>query len=226
MKLYRQVIPGIFLERPNRFIARVRTEGGIEICHVKNTGRCRELLLPGAEVTLSVSDNPERKTRCDLVAVKKGDLFINMDSQAPNQAAREALPRLIPGLTQIKPEAAFGRSRLDFYAEAGERKLFLEVKGVTLEENGAALFPDAPTERGVKHLKELEACLGAGYDAAVLFVIQMKGPVCFRPNRKTHPAFADALAHAKDAGVRILAYDCIVTPEGMTLDQPVAVEYV
>lgn len=222
MKLYRQVIPGIFLERPNRFIARVRTEKGVEVCHVKNTGRCRELLLPGAEVTLSVSDRPERKTRCDLVAVKKGDLYINMDSQAPNRAAEEALPRLFPGLTRVKPEAVFGQSRLDFYLEAGERRIYLEVKGVTLEENGVALFPDAPTERGIKHLRELEACLRAGYEAAALFVIQMKGPVCFRPNRLTHPSFADALRHARDAGVRILAYDCLVTPDGMALDQPVS----
>ena len=157
MRLYERVIPGIFLERPNRFIARVRTEAGEEICHVKNTGRCRELLLPGAEVTLSVAANPRRSTRCDLVAVQKGGLYINMDSQAPNAAAREALPLLFPGLTRVRPEAACGASRLDFYLEQGERKTYLEVKGVTLEENGDALFPDAPTERGAKHLRELAA---------------------------------------------------------------------
>lgn len=221
MRLYERVIPGVFLQRPNRFIARVRTAAGEEICHVKNTGRCRELLLPGAAVTLAVSSNPDRKTRCDLVAVKKGDLYINMDSQAPNLAAREALPRLFPGLTHVKPEAVFGASRLDFYLEQGEKKTFLEVKGVTLEENGAALFPDAPTERGVKHLKELEGCLRAGYGAAVLFVIQMRGVTRFSPNARTHPAFAQALRRAAETGVRVMAYDCIVTDRDMTLNAPV-----
>ncbi len=224
MKLYRQVTEGAFIDRPNRFIAHVRTPEGIETCHVKNTGRCRELLLPGAAVTLAVSENPERKTRCDLVAVQKGPLFINMDSQAPNLAAQEALPRLYPGLTFMKPEAKFGGSRLDFYLEAGRRRIFLEVKGVTLEEAGAALFPDAPTERGRKHLRELAACVAAGYEAALLLVIQMKGVRVFRPNRRTDPAFADALIRARDAGVRLLAYDCVVTPDSMTLDQPVPIE--
>ena len=223
MRLYERVIPGIFLERPNRFIARVRTEAGEEICHVKNTGRCRELLLPGAEVTLSVAANPRRSTRCDLVAVQKGGLYINMDSQAPNAAAREALPLLFPGLTRVRPEAACGASRLDFYLEQGERKTYLEVKGVTLEENGDALFPDAPTERGAKHLRELAALAGAGWGAAVLFVIQMKGVRRFLPNARTDPAFARALLQARDAGVRVLACDCLVTPEGMTLDAPVPV---
>ena len=224
MKLYDQVICGEFLSRPNRFIANVRTESGLEVCHVKNTGRCRELLLPGAQVTLSVSDQKNRKTRCDLVAVQKGDLYINMDSQAPNRAAAEAMPRLFPGLTLLRPEAAFGESRLDFYLEQGDKKTFVEVKGVTLEENGIALFPDAPTERGVKHLTELENCLKAGYGAAILFVIQMKGPRLFRPNWATHPAFGEALAHAKRAGVTLLAYDCLVTPDSMTLDSLVPME--
>ena len=224
MKLYDQILPGTFLSRPNRFIAKVQTENGIETCHVKNTGRCAELLVPGAEVTLAVGSNPNRKTRCDLVAVQKNDLYINMDSQAPNHAAQEALPHLFPGLTLLKPEARFGASRLDFYLEQGEKKTFVEVKGVTLEENGVALFPDAPTERGVKHLTELENCLKAGYGAAILFVIQMKGPRLFRPNWATHPAFGEALAHAKRAGVTLLAYDCLVTPDSMTLDSPVPME--
>lgn len=224
MKLYDQVIFGEFAARPNRFIARVKTESGLETCHVKNTGRCRELLIPGAEVTLSVSRNPERKTRCDLVAVQKSGLYINMDSQAPNAAAGEALPRLFPGLTLLRPETVFGESRLDFYLEQGEKKSFVEVKGVTLEENGIAMFPDAPTERGVKHLKTLERCVKEGYGAAVLFVIQMKGVHRFVPNRKTHPAFADALLSASEAGVRILAYDCKVTPDSMTLCDPVPVD--
>jgi len=223
MKLYDEVIPGTFLERPNRFIAHVRTEAGAETCHVKNTGRCRELLLPGAEVTLAVSKNPNRKTRCDLVAVKKGGLFINMDSQAPNRAAAEALPRLFPGLTALRPEAAFGASRLDFYLEQGEKGTYVEVKGVTLEEDGRALFPDAPTERGIRHLHELENCLRAGFGAAVLFVIQMKGVRSFSPNEKTHPAFARALRRAQAAGVAVLAWDCRVTPDSMTLDAPVPV---
>ncbi len=223
MKLYDEVLDGTFLRRPNRFIAHVQTENGVEICHVKNTGRCAELLIPGVGVTLAVGKNPDRKTRCDLVAVQKGPLYINMDSQAPNRAAAEALPRLFPGITLIRPEAAFGASRLDFYLEQGEKKTFLEVKGVTLEENGLALFPDAPTERGVKHLKELENCLRAGFGAAVLFVIQMRGVSSFAPNRKTHPAFADALAHAQQAGVRLMAYDCAVTPHGMTVRNPVPI---
>ena len=223
MKLYDQVIPGVFLERLNRFIARVRTEMGEEICHVKNTGRCRELLVPGAPVYLSVSENPARRTRCDLVAVRKGALLINMDSQAPNRAAAEALPWLFPGLTLMKPEAAFGASRLDFYLEQGEKKTYLEVKGVTLEENGDALFPDAPTERGARHLKELMNCAAAGMGAAVLFVIQMKGPRRFLPNARTDPAFAQALREARDAGVLVLARDCAVTSSGMTLDAEVPI---
>ena len=225
MKLYEHVEPGIFLARPNRFIARVETGRGEEICHVKNTGRCRELLVPGARVTLAGSYNPARKTKYDLVAVWKNDLYINMDSQAPNQAVREALPRLFPGLTAVKPEARFGASRLDFYLEAGERRIFLEVKGVTLEEDGLALFPDAPTERGVKHLGELEKCAAAGYEAAVLFLVQMKGVHGFAPNRKTHPAFGDALCRARSAGVEILCYDCRVTEDGMTLDAPVKLAF-
>ena len=223
MKLYDQVIPGIFLTRPNRFIARVETEEGMETCHVKNTGRCAELLVPGAPVTLAVSSNPARKTRCDLVAVEKGKLLINMDSQAPNRAAAEAMPRLFPGLSLLRPEVTFGASRLDFYAEAGERKIFVEVKGVTLEENGVALFPDAPTLRGVRHLKELEGCLAAGFEAALLLVIQMRGVSRFSPNWKTHPAFGEGLIQAQKAGVTLLAYDCLVTPDSMTLRAPVPV---
>ena len=223
MLLYHRVIPGEFRTRPNRFIAQVETEEGLEICHVKNTGRCRELLVPGARVTLAVSDNAARKTRCDLVAVEKGSLYINMDSQAPNRAAGEALPRLFPGLTLLRPEAKCGDSRLDFYLEAAGKNCFVEVKGVTLEEDGLALFPDAPTERGVRHLRELACIARAGGGAAALFVIQMKGPRAFSPNQKTHPAFAQALCEAREAGVRLMAYDCLVTPRGMTLDSPVPI---
>lgn len=223
MLLYHRVIPGEFRTRPNRFIAQVETEEGLEICHVKNTGRCRELLVPGARVTLAVSDNAARKTRCDLVAVEKGSLYINMDSQAPNRAAGEALPRLFPGLTLLRPETKCGDSRLDFYLEAAGKNWFVEVKGVTLEEDGLALFPDAPTERGVRHLRELACIARAGGGAAALFVIQMKGPRTFSPNQKTHPAFAQALCEAREAGVRLMAYDCLVTPRGMTLDSPVPI---
>ena len=223
MLLYHRVIPGVFRARPNRFIAQVETEEGLEICHVKNTGRCRELLVPGARVTLAVSDNAARKTRCDLVAVEKGSLYINMDSQAPNRAAGEALPRLFPGLTLLRPETKCGDSRLDFYLEAAGKNWFVEVKGVTLEEDGLALFPDAPTERGVRHLGELARIARARGGAAALFVIQMKGPRAFSPNQKTHPAFAQALCEAREAGVRLMAYDCLVTPRGMTLDSPVPI---
>ena len=223
MLLYHRVIPGEFRTRPNRFIAQVETEEGLEICHVKNTGRCRELLVPGARVTLAVSDNAARKTRCDLVAVEKGSLYINMDSQAPNRAAGEALPRLFPGLALLRPETKCGDSRLDFYLEAAGKNWFVEVKGVTLEEDGLALFPDAPTERGVRQLRELACIARAGGGAAALFVIQMKGPRAFSPNQKTHPAFAQALCEAREAGVRLMAYDCLVTPRGMTLDSPVPI---
>ena len=223
MLLYHRVIPGAFRARPNRFIAQVETEEGLEICHVKNTGRCRELLVPGARVTLAVADNAARKTRCDLVAVEKGSLYINMDSQAPNRAAGEALPRLFPGLALLRPETKCGDSRLDFYLEAAGKNWFVEVKGVTLEEDGLALFPDAPTERGVRHLRELACIARAGGGAAALFVIQMKGPRAFSPNQKTHPAFAQALCEAREAGVRLMAYDCLVTPRGMTLDSPVPI---
>ena len=224
MKLYEHVLPAEFIARPNRFIARVRLDGREETVHVKNTGRCRELLIPGARVWLAEGANPARKTRYDLVAVEKGGLLVNMDSQAPNKAAAEALPWQFPQITDLRPEAVFGDSRLDFCADMGDKKLYVEVKGCTLEEDGVALFPDAPTQRGVKHLRELESCVRAGHAAALLIVIQMKGVRVFRPNRRTHPAFADALAHARDAGVQVLARDCLVTPDSLTLDQPVAVE--
>lgn len=221
---YRKVLPGVFHQRPNRFIAHVETSGEICVCHVKNTGRCRELLIPGAKVYLEESANPARKTKYDLIAVEKGSLLINMDSQAPNKAAREFLPELLPGLTLLRPETVWGNSRFDFYAEtaAGER-WFIEVKGVTLEEQGVARFPDAPTERGAKHLRELCRCVDEGFRAAVLFVIQMKGPALFEPNAATDPAFAKALRDAEKHGVEVFAYDCLVTPDSMTIDKPVPV---
>ena len=223
MKLYDRVMEGTFLSRPNRFIAHVETAEGVEICHVKNTGRCRELLVPGAKVYLSVSSNEKRKTKCDLVAVMKGERLINMDSQAPNRAAAEAIPHLFPGLTLLYPEVRLGDSRMDFYLETKERKIYLEVKGVTLEEKGVVLFPDAPTQRGIRHLEELEKWVGPGREAVLLLVIQMKNVRYFTPNRKTHPAFGDALKKAQEAGVRIMAYDCCVTPDSMALDASVPI---
>lgn len=221
---YGKVISGTFLARPNRFIAHVETEEGLCVCHVKNTGRCRELLTRGAQVFLEESSNSLRKTKYDLIAVYKGGLLINMDSQAPNKAAAEYLPRLLPGLSLLRPETVFGSSRFDFYAEAAGEKWFLEVKGVTLEENGAALFPDAPTQRGVKHLNELCLCMDAGFKACILFVIQMKGIHYFSPNTRTDPEFARALSQAASRGVRLEAVDCLVSPDSMVLDQPVEIQ--
>jgi len=222
---YADIRAGIFLERPNRFIARVMLDGEIIICHVKNTGRCRELLVPGCTVYLEFSGNPGRKTPCDLVAVQKGDLLINMDSMVPNAVAKEWLLAgglgFVPEL--LRPESTHGDSRFDFYFEHGSRRAFLEVKGVTLEENGIVRFPDAPTERGVKHLNGLAAAAREGYDAYILFVIQMAGIDHLEPNRATHPAFADALRAAAHDGVRILAIDSHVTPAGITPGDPIPV---
>lgn len=215
---YENIRQGVFLSRPNRFIAHVETCGGVEVCHVKNTGRCRELLVPGAPVWLTESANPARRTRFDLVAVQKGDRLINMDAAAPNRVFGEVLAAglLLPSPTLIRPETRFGDSRLDFYVENRSSRAFCEVKGVTLERDGVALFPDAPTERGVKHLKELVKCVEAGFSAWAVFIVQMRDVRYFTPNRATHPAFADALRAASDAGVRLLCLDCRVTPDSIT----------
>lgn len=222
---YHNIIEGTFISRPNRFIANVEAAGQVQVCHVKNTGRCRELLVPGCRVYLETADNPNRKTKYDLIAVKKGNLLINMDSQAPNKAAGEWLEKriLYPDLKILKPEVKYDNSRFDFYIEVGERKIFLEVKGVTLEEGGIARFPDAPTERGVKHIRELMACMKEGYEPVILFVIQMKGIRRFMPNDETHKAFGDTLREAREKGVRILAYDCLVTEDSMEIRDPVPV---
>lgn len=216
---YAKIVPGVFLSRPNRFIAHVEAPWGLEVCHVKNTGRCRELLTRGARVYLAESANPARKTRYDLVAVEKesggGNLLINMDSQAPNKVAAEYMDRLLPGLSLLRPEAPFGNSRFDFYAEAAGERWYVEVKGVTLERDGTALFPDAPTMRGAKHLRELCACIEEGYRACALFVVQMAGPRLFTPNWETDPDFANALWEAADRGVRIEAVDCEVTQRSL-----------
>lgn len=218
---YEEVHTGTFLSRPNRFIALVELAGEIEQCHVKNTGRCRELLTPGANVYLEKSKNPGRKTAYDLIGVDKGERYINMDSQAPNKVASEWLKK--QGWEMIRPECTYGSSRLDFYMEKDGRRAFLEVKGVTLEEDGVARFPDAPTQRGIKHIEELMRARAEGYEAYILFVIQMKSICYFEPNGQTHPAFGEALRRANAAGVKILAYDCIARPDFLALDQAVAV---
>ena len=222
---YTRVIAGTFLARPNRFIAHVDIEGQMEICHVKNTGRCKELLVPGARVYLEESTNPARKTKYDLIAVEKGNLLINMDSQAPNKVFAEwaAAGGFLSGLTRIRPEFTYGDSRFDYRLETADKVHFVEVKGVTLEENGEARFPDAPTERGIKHLRELIRAKEEGYGAAVCFVIQMKGITHFTPNDRTHPAFGAALREAAAAGVQLLALDCLVTPQTLVIDKPVKV---
>ena len=222
---YQRIENGRFLSRPNRFIAHVELDGRTEVVHVKNTGRCRELLIPGATVYLEKSDNPARKTQYDLIAVEKGTLLVNMDAQAPNHVFREwaEAGNFQEGLTLLRPETTWGDSRFDFYWEAGGRLGFVEVKGVTLEEDGHACFPDAPTERGVKHLNELARCQADGYEAAVCFVLQMAGMKDFAPNDRTHPAFGDALRQAAQAGVRIMARECAVTPDSLTIGAAVPV---
>lgn len=213
---YNNVTKGIFHSRPNRFIAKVFVGGELHTVHVKNTGRCKELLVEGCTVLLEKSDNPNRKTVYDLVAViKKADgkeTYINMDSQAPNAMVAEWLPKsgLFPAGTSFRREVKYGASRFDLCAVTGKAVTYIEVKGVTLEKDGVAYFPDAPTERGVKHLKELTACAEKGIGAMVLFVVQMKGVGLLRPNRETHPAFANALTEAERSGVKIVAVDCNV----------------
>lgn len=214
---YKNIKEGKFVARPNRFIALVVIDGKEEVCHVKNTGRCRELLIPGATVYVQEADHDHRKTKYDLIGVRKGERLINMDSQVPNKVFHEWLLEkgYFGALQLIKPETKFQNSRFDFYLETGRSRIFLEVKGVTLEEESIALFPDAPTERGIKHLQELCQAIDAGYEAYVVFIIQMKNIRYFTPNAKTHPAFAEALAQAEKHGVRLLALDCEVAPDSI-----------
>lgn len=222
---YERIETGFFLERPNRFIAYIEIAGQKETVHVKNTGRCAELLTPGAEVYVQKADNPERKTQWDLIGVKKGKRMINMDSQIPNKVVEEWIRRgnLFPDATLIKPETTYKQSRFDLYIEEENRKIFIEVKGVTLEHDGVVKFPDAPTERGVKHLNELCEAVKDGYEAYVFFVIQMKGVKYFTPNMRMHAAFGEALRNAKEQGVHILAYDCKVTKDSIEIGQEVPV---
>ena len=219
---YPNMIPGTFLSRPNRFIAHVEIEGQEETVHVKNTGRCRELLPAGAKVWCQRSDNPNRKTKYDLITVRKGSRLINMDSQAPNIAAREWL--LAGGLgaaENVRAETTHGDSRFDFSFTLDGRQCFLEVKGVTLENDGVCAFPDAPTERGAKHLRGLKKCVEDGFGSYVLFVIQMSDVKYLHPNDATDPAFGAALREAAAAGVQILAVDCTVTEDTMVIGKPV-----
>ena len=223
---YQHIKQGYFLNRPNRFIAHVELDGEEVVCHVKNTGRCRELLTPRAVVYLEESDNSNRKTRYDLIGVEKGGRKINMDSQAPNQVFGEWARGggFRSDLRKLQSETTYGNSRFDFYWESSEKRGFVEVKGVTLEEDGVVLFPDAPTQRGIKHLEELVAAKAAGYDAAVCFVIQMEGVKCFRPNDRTHPEFGAALRKAAQAGVEIIAVDCTVERDSLKIRERVPVE--
>lgn len=243
---YEHIVTGTFISRPNRFIAHVEVEGTVVVCHVKNTGRCRELLISGVTVILEYHPDAAltgRKTEYDLIGVYKGGLLINMDSQAPNIAAREWVTGLgarseeasvsspffpyVP--CDIRREVTHGDSRFDLAFSLSRRDMgvtapaFMEVKGVTLENDGLAMFPDAPTERGVKHLKGLIRAHEEGYEVSVLFLIQMKGIHGFSPNDATHPAFGEALREAQASGVHVLAYDCTITPDSMTVDAPVPV---
>lgn len=224
MKYNEPIVPAIFLARPNRFIAHIEINGRTEVCHVKNTGRCKELLPVGAQVYCADCLRPTRKTRYDLIAVQKGRRLINMDSQAPNAAAKAwLLAGGLGSITDLKPESSFGNSRFDFSFMKDGKLCFLEVKGVTLESDGVCAFPDAPTQRGAKHLRELTSLCQAGCGAYVLFVIQMENVKFLHPNDATDPIFAAALREAAAAGVSVLAYDCRVTPNSMTLKDPVDV---
>ncbi|WMJ90158.1 DNA/RNA nuclease SfsA [Anaerocolumna sp. MB42-C2] len=222
---YKNMLTGIFLSRPNRFIAFVEIDGCVNTCHVKNTGRCRELLIPGVTVYVQKSDNPARKTMFSLIGVKKGERIINIDSQAPNKAVYEWLQKggLFHDITYLKPEKPYGNSRFDFYLETKQEKIYMEVKGVTLENNGIVLFPDAPTIRGVKHIKELCQCRKEGYQAYLILVIQMKDVLYFKPNDATDPAFGEALREASKEGVHIMAMDCEVTVDKMVIRNEVPI---
>lgn len=222
---YENVRHAVFRSRPNRFIAKVEINGQEETVHVKNTGRCRELLVPGRTVWLEEGSNPNRKTKYDLIAVDKDGLLVNMDAQAPNKVFAEWVRsgKFVPNLTLLRPETTWGKSRFDFYWESDDRKGFVEVKGCTLENDGFCRFPDAPTERGVKHLNELVSCMDDGFEAAVCFVIQMEGMKSFSPNDTTHPAFGDALRAAQAAGVQVLAMGCHVEPDRLEITHTIPV---
>lgn len=223
--IYENILPAVFVDRPNRFIAHVELNGRLEVCHVKNTGRCRELLIPGCRVYVQHQPSPTRKTAYDLIAVEKGERLLNMDANAPNRVFNEYVRagRFLRGWPVIRPETTHGDSRFDFYLESPGHRLFAEVKGVTLEDDGVMRFPDAPTERGVKHLEGLARCVQEGYEAWAVFVIQTENVRWMEPNRRTHPAFADAMRQAAQAGVHLLALDCHTEPDRLEICQPVEI---
>lgn len=223
---YKETEKAVFLKRPNRFIAEVEIQGKRETVHVKNTGRCKELLIPGTEVILEKSGNPNRKTKYDLICVNKQGRLINMDSQIPNKAAEEWIRKggLFPEEVSIRPEKKYGNSRFDLYVESPVRRAFVEVKGVTLEEDNVVRFPDAPTVRGIKHVEELIHCMEEGYEAYLLLVIQMKGVKKFMPNWDTQPEFGQVLIKAEKAGVKIIARDCLVTEDTIEIQEEVPVD--
>ncbi len=223
--IYENILPAVFVDRPNRFIAHVELNGRLEVCHVKNTGRCRELLIPGCRVYVQHQPSPTRKTAYDLIAVEKGERLLNMDANAPNRIFGEYVRagRFLRGWSVIRPETTHGDSRFDFYLESPGHRLFAEVKGVTLEDDGVMRFPDAPTERGVKHLEGLARCVQEGYEAWAVFVIQTENVRWMEPNRRTHPAFADAMRQAAQAGVHLLALDCHTEPDRLEICRPVEI---
>ncbi len=223
--IYNNIVEGTFIHRINRFIAQVSIQNNIELCHVRNTGRCKELLIPGVKVYLEENNNPARKTKYSLINVEKGKSLINMDSGAPNKVVYEWLKEgnLFPKGAYIKPESTYKNSRFDFYMEYKDRKAYMEVKGVTLEENGVARFPDAPTIRGVKHIHELCQAAKEGYEAYIFFVIQMKNVSYFTPNDTTHKEFGEALRAGYEEGVNMLAYDCNVTKNTLNISEKVEI---
>ena len=223
---YNKTVKATFIERPNRFVAKVNLDGEEIYCHVKNTGRCRELLVPGATVWLEDSENPARKYRYSLVTVRKGERLVNMDSQAPNKAVGEWLSggRYFKNIKLLKPESKYGSSRFDFYCEYEDKKAFIEVKGVTLENGNVVSFPDAPTERGARHVSELAECIKEGYEAYIIFVVQMRNVLHFEPNPVNDPVFVAALKEAEKAGVNIIAVDCEVTDTEMAIKDFVSVK--
>lgn len=223
---YHKIKEGIFVSRPNRFIAHVEVDGEIQICHVKNTGRCKELLIPGTKVYLEESINQNRKTKYDLVQVYKGNQLVNIDSQMPNHLVKEWLEKGygFPEITCIKPEQKYETSRFDLYVEYQGKKAWIEIKGVTLETDGTARFPDAPTQRGIKHIKELIHSLKDGYEAWIIFVVQMDNIKRFQPNWETHPQFGEALIEANHAGVNIRAYNCKIGKGNISIQDPIKVQ--
>lgn len=222
---YDNIKKGKFVSRPNRFIAHIEVDGKERICHVKNTGRCKEILVKGATVYVQELDKASRKTQYDLISVYKGNRLINIDSHAPNRIAAGLIPKIFCNVTFLKPEARFRDSRFDFYFETDAEKAFMEVKGVTLEEDGVVMFPDAPTVRGIKHIRELIQCVREGYHAYVLFVVQMNDVLYFTPNYRTHEEFGEVLEEAHKSGVKILAVDCIVTEHSMTPGKFIPIVY-